>query len=231
MYANQKSQAVNPAQKVAVDALVAVVGQLSRKDAEFAGSLIQGFNRYGRLSDKQMPWVQTLTQRAAQPRPEPVALVTVDFKPIQDLFDLASKSLKRIKIKLQTATGQAVVIHRAGAMSKYVGQVLITDGAPFGQNKFFGRVDTTGEFFATGAATQEVCQLVKEFSENPKGIDECLIVFVFNSAGRIRNSVSNYKYNDIGQPEFDGIAHSEGDDCRGQLTEVVRAFLDLINVR
>lgn len=167
MYANRKPQAVNPAQKVAVDALVAVVGQLSRKDAEFAGSLIQGFNRYGRLSDKQMPWVQTLTQRASQPRPEPVALVTVDFKPIQDLFDLASKSLKRIKIKLQTATGQAVVIHRAGAMSKYVGQVLITDGAPFGQNKFFGRVDTTGEFFATGAATQEVCQLVKEFSENP----------------------------------------------------------------
>lgn len=73
--------------------------------------------------------------------------------------------------------------------------------------------------------------LAKEFSENPKDIGECLVVFAFNTAGRIRHSVSNYKYNDIGQPEFDEIAHSEGDDCRGQLTEVVRAFLDLINVR
>ena len=155
------------AQKVAVDQLVAVLDQLSGKDREFACSLIQGFNRYGRLSDRQMPWVQTLTQRASQPRPEPVVTITVDFKPIQDLFDLASKSLKRIKIKLQTATGQAVVIHRAGAMSKYAGEILITDGAPFGQNKFFGRVATTGEFFATSRATQEVCQLVKEFSENP----------------------------------------------------------------
>ena len=73
--------------------------------------------------------------------------------------------------------------------------------------------------------------LAKEFSENPKGIDECLIVFAFNAAGRIRHSVSNYRYNDIGQPEFDGVAHSEGDNCRGQLTKVVRAFIDLINVR
>ena len=165
MYANPKSPAAD--QKVAVEGLEAVMTQLRGKDREFACSLIQSFNRYGGLTDRQLPWVQTLTQRAAEPPPEPVVYTTVDFKPIQDLFDLASKSLKRIKIKLQTAQGQAVVIHRAGAMSKYRDQILITDGAPFGQNKFFGRVDTTGEFFATGAATQEVCQLVKEFSENP----------------------------------------------------------------
>lgn len=165
MHATQNSPATT--QKAAVEGLAARVDQLSRKDREFACSLIQSFNRYGRLTDRQMPWVQTLIQRASEPRPEPVVYTTRDFKPIQDLFDLASKSLKRIKIKLQTASGQSVVIHRAGAMSKYQHQILITDGAPFGQNKFFGRVDTTGEFFATGAATQEVCQLVKEFSENP----------------------------------------------------------------
>jgi hypothetical protein len=161
------SVAVDVTQKVAVDALAAVVDQLGQSDRNFAGSLIAGFNRFGKLSDKQLPWVDTLTQRATAPKPAPVAYVTVDFKAIQDLFDVASKTMKRIKVRLQTADGQSVVFNRAGAMSKYAGQIMITDGQPFGQNKFFGRVDVTGEFFATRSATQEVCELVKEFSEDP----------------------------------------------------------------
>jgi hypothetical protein len=156
-------------QKIAVDALIAVLAQLSNKDQQFANSLIAGFNRFGKLSDKQMPWVDTLTQRAIAPKPAPVAYVSVDFKPIQDMFDLAAQKLKRIKVKIQDTTGQSVVFNRAGANSKYAGQIMITDGKPFGENKFFGRIDTTGEFFATRLATQQICEAVKEFSDDPAG--------------------------------------------------------------
>lgn len=164
-YQKRKPVQLNVAQKPAVDALVAVLDKLGTRDKEFAGSLVANFHRYGNLSDKQMPWVDTLTQRATQPAP--VALVQVNFQNIQDLFDRAGKKLKRVKVKLQTAAGQPVVFSRAGSMSKYAGQILITDGGPFGANKFFGRIDVTGEFFATVKATQDVCNLVKEFSDDP----------------------------------------------------------------
>lgn len=168
-YKTRKPVVVDATQKPAVDALAAVIDQLGKSDATFAGSLIQNFSRWGRLSDKQMPWVETLTQRATAPKPTPKVYANVDFKPIQDLFDTASQRLKRVKIKTQDATGQAVVFNRAGANSKYAGQIMITDGQPFGQNKFFGRIDVTGEFFATRAATQQVCEAVEEFSNDPAG--------------------------------------------------------------
>ena len=150
-----------------IDALQAVVPQLKMGDARFALDLCQGFAKYKRLSDKQLYWVETLTARASQPQQAPVALVTVNFQNIQDMFDRASQKLKRVKVKLQTADGMPVVFSRAGSMSKYAGQIMITDGGPFGQNKFFGRIDVTGEFFATGHASQEICNLIKEFSDIP----------------------------------------------------------------
>jgi hypothetical protein len=166
-YRARKPVQVNPAQVGAIQALQQGLPKLGNSDSQFAASLLQNFTRYGNLSDKQMNWVTTLTQRALAPKPVPVALVTVNFQPIQDLFDKAAQKLKRIKVKLQTADGQPVVISRAGPMSKYTGQILITDGGPFGDNKFFGRIDTTGEFFATRSATPAVAELIKQFSEDP----------------------------------------------------------------
>ena len=172
MYANYRKpvqRQANPEQVPAVDALRAVLPALGYGDAKFANDLLGNFAQWGRLSEKQLHWVETLTARGLAPKQAPIAQVTVDFKNIQDMFDLAGKTLKRIKVKLQAVGGQAVVFNRAGPMSKYAGQVMITDGLPFGENKFFGRIDVTGEFFATRNATQEVCLLVKEFSEDPAG--------------------------------------------------------------
>ena len=165
----RKAVQANPDQVDAIAALGQALPQLSNSDSQFASSLLQNFNRYGNLSDKQMHWVNTLTARAAAPRPAPVALVTVNFQPIQDLFDKAAQKLKRIKVKLQTTDGQPVVISRAGPMSKYTGQILITDGGPFGDNKFFGRIDVTGEFFATRSTTPAVAELIQQFSADPAG--------------------------------------------------------------
>jgi hypothetical protein len=125
---------LNPVQQTQIEALSSVLDKLSKNDGNFASSLIQNFYRYGNLSPKQLTWVDTLQQRATQPAP--VAQIQVNFQKIQDLFDVAAKKLRRVKVKLQTTQGQPVAFSRAGATSKYAGQILITDGGPFGNNKF-----------------------------------------------------------------------------------------------
>lgn len=152
-----------------VQSLMTVQPKLGNSDRDFAGSLISNFNRYGRLSEKQMAWVNTLVARAMAPKTMPVVTETVNFQAIQDLFDRAAKNLRRIKIKLQAPNGQPVAFGRAGALSKYAGQIMITDGQPFGQNKFFGRIDVDGSFYGTRSADQPVVDLVKEFAGDPAG--------------------------------------------------------------
>ena len=151
-----------------VAALQAVMGSMSARDAEFAGSLVTNFYRFGRLSDKQFAWVDTLTQRVTNPAPAAPAAVQVNVHRIQDMFDRAAQTLKRIKVKLQSVEGQPVAFGRAGPASKYAGQILITDGGPFGANKYFGRIDQNGDFHATRQAGTDVVALVQEFAAEPE---------------------------------------------------------------
>lgn len=164
----RKPVQLDAGQQTAVEALQAVMSKMSSRDVEFAGSLVSNFFRYGQLSDKQMTWVSTLTNRVVAPKPvQPAEQVNVQA--IQDLFDLAGKNLRRVKVKLQAKSGQNVAFSRAGANSKYAGQILITDGLPYGQNQFFGRIDVNGDFYPTSRADAAVCGLVREFAADPAG--------------------------------------------------------------
>jgi hypothetical protein len=164
-YRARKPVQLDAQQLVKVDALRAVFDKLSRNDAGFAQSLIQNFNTWGRLSDKQLAWIDTLTQRATAPAPLPTQQINV--QKIQDLFAIAAQKLRRVKVALQAAAGTPVVFTKAGPSSKYAGQILITDGQPFGMNKFFGRIDANGDFYATRSADQGVRDLVVEFADKP----------------------------------------------------------------
>lgn len=160
----------NAVQQPQVDAMAAVIDQMSPRTREFAGNLLWNFRTYGRLSEKQMHWVVTLTQGVTAPKPAQQPVEQISVQAIQDLFDRAGKNLRRVKVKLQTAAGQLVVFTRASAMSKYAGQIMITDGGPFGQNIYFGRIDVNGDFFPTGRATEEVQSLVREFAADPAAV-------------------------------------------------------------
>ena len=152
-----------------VKSLMDAQSKLASSDQHFAYSLISNFNRYGRLSEKQLAWVDTLVARAMAPRPAPTVTETVNFQAIQAIFDLASQKLRRVKIKLQAPNGTPVTFARAGGMSKYAGQIMITDGLPFGQNRYFGRISTDGSFFGTSIANEDVVNLVKDFANDPAG--------------------------------------------------------------
>lgn len=164
-YRARRPVELNAEQLPAIEGLEQAIPKLSQRDRDFAGDLLSNFRRWGRLSEKQMQWVDTLTQRAAAPAPAPAQQVNV--QKIQELFTTAAQRLRRIKVALQAASGQRVVFTRAGAMSKYAGQIMITDGAPFGQNKFFGRIDENGDFYATRSADADIRNLVTEFANNP----------------------------------------------------------------
>ena len=167
-YRTRKPVQLDADQQVRIDALLAVVDKLGRGDAGFAHSLAQNFRTWGRLSDKQLNWVDTLTQRAHAPAPAPAQQVNV--QKIQDLFAVASQKLRRVKVAVQSAGGQKVVFTKAGPASKYAGQILVTDGGPFGANKFFGRIDVKGDFYATRSAVADVQAVVTEFAENPADV-------------------------------------------------------------
>lgn len=163
----RRSVTLNQEQKPLLDALVAAMPKLGKGDQSFAASLVNNFNSWGKLSDKQMIWVDTLTQRANNPTPQ-VPVQQVNVSRIQDMFANAGQKLKRVKVRLQTVSGQAVVFSLAGSMSKYAGQIMITDGGPFGQNKFFGRIDVNGDYYATRSSGQEVMDLITEFAAAPE---------------------------------------------------------------
>ena len=84
------------------------------------------------------------------------------------LFEQAiAHRLQYPKIRLQTRELKPVVLARAGERSKYTGQIMVTDGQPFGQNQYFGRIDKDGIFHATDSASVPVFELLERLSTRP----------------------------------------------------------------
>lgn len=137
-----------------IDALKAVLGNLGSNNAAFGLSLIQQFQKRGKLSDKQWFWVEKLVADANKPKPEPVVVSVGSFKRVMDLFARAREHLKWPKINLQV-NDQPIMLSVAGPAAKKPGTVNVTDGGPYGQNKWFGRVTPEGEWEVNMRAPQE----------------------------------------------------------------------------
>ena len=84
------------------------------------------------------------------------------------LFDQAASRVKFPKVSF--GEGDALVkFARAGRASKYEGSVNVTDGRPFGENKWYGRIERDGKFKPSRSCTQEVSDQVKDFNADPAG--------------------------------------------------------------
>jgi hypothetical protein len=100
-----------------------------------------------------------------------VAMQRLAVQGVYALFEQAiAHKLQYPKIRLQTVTQTPVVLSRAGKMSKYTGQIMVTDGGPFGANRYFGRIDLDGVFHATDSADVPVFHLLQRLSENPADV-------------------------------------------------------------
>lgn len=91
-----------------------------------------------------------------------------NLKAIYTLFDTAIASkLKYPEIRLQTPNSSPVQIKRAGSMSRYNGQLMITDGRPYGSNAYYGRIDSNGTFVTGRESNSELLPLLDRLAQNP----------------------------------------------------------------
>jgi hypothetical protein len=134
----------------AFSALADAWSALSKADrkSDFAVSLLLLAARERRLTPAQAAWIHKLaTDAVSPPAPRPTA-EGLNLAPVVALMDKAAAAQKRLpKIELRTSqdpTGTPVVLRQAGARSNAPGSVSITDGAPFGRNLYFGRINRDG---------------------------------------------------------------------------------------
>lgn len=146
--------------------LSSLLPTLPAKDHPFAQSLIDSCANQGSLTPGRREWVGKLIDRALNP---PAAPVAVDLAGIRKMFDAAVSHLKHPKVRLQADDGTPVVIGMAGPSSKYPGQLMVTDGGPYMNNRWFGRVDGAS-FHSARACTDTVRGLLTSLSTDPAAI-------------------------------------------------------------
>lgn len=139
---------------------------LTGSNAGFAESLLKAYHKKY-MTAKQEYWIIRLASNLNAPAPE---VVTVNVTGIYSLMQTAASRLKYPKIRMMTEAGEKLVISIAGARSRYNGQLMLTDGGPFGANVFYGRVDTDGNVVQSRDMTATVLKLLREFSDNPAGV-------------------------------------------------------------
>jgi hypothetical protein len=149
------------------------VSTLKDSDASFAHNLMGSLAKWGKLSEKQWHWVGVLADRSVAPKVEKTTVDVGELSGLMTLFDTASKHLKHPKIRIQTAYGQPIMLAIAGKQSKCPGQINITDGEKYGENKWFGRVTRAGQFEPSNSSDPgiseyipSVTDLLKEISDN-----------------------------------------------------------------
>lgn len=144
------------------------------RDREFANSLLSSYEKYGTLSPKQIPWLAKLAARAMLSEEVEEVQLKGDLNAIRVMMEFAKQNLKYPKIRLQTVSGEPVVISIAGPKSKAPGSLNITDGRPYGSNKWYGRVRKDGVFEPGAAAHSEagerVMALLNDLAQSPEQV-------------------------------------------------------------
>ncbi len=131
----------------------------------FAQSLVAQLDRKGSLSPKQEYWVEKLANESIVAK-VPATNAVTGLDRVNDIFDDAALNLKYPKIVIQFADGTDLKLSLAGPKSRYHGAVQLTDGRPFGENQYFGRVEN-GELILTrdgGARAVELESILRSMS-------------------------------------------------------------------
>lgn len=140
---------------------------LKELNGNFAESLRDSLSRWGSLFDNQLQWVHKLVVDAASPAAQ--AIEVLNFDRISSLFDSAVDSgLKYPKIRF-SLDGCEILLQRAGQRAKFPGSLNVTDGGPFGDNTWYGRI-VDGKFQPSRSSTDQVVEFLERFSANPEDV-------------------------------------------------------------
>lgn len=160
-------------------ATLKVKGLVPDKHKDFAGSLLQQFERKGDLSPKQWPWVEKIIHLAIEGEPEKPKIETGDLSPVYDLLNNAkANGLSYPKLRLgfpdpyEKDVVHHLVIAISGQKSKRPDTINMTDGGPFGNNEWYGLVSHEGEWEPPhnldDGYLEAIADVLKHLSEEPE---------------------------------------------------------------
>lgn len=133
----------------------------------FACDLVDKGRRYG-LSEKQAAWVHILVVEAETPREAPAPVATVTG--LRGMIDLAGGTLKFPKVNVTTESGQRIRLSRAGENSRTPGVIHVTDGKPYGESTYFGKIDLEGNLLPSDSMTPEVADFLQALNDDPEAV-------------------------------------------------------------
>jgi len=129
---------------------------------QFARELVEKFDKYS-LSDKQAAWAHKLASEEPRQQRAPLELGLTNIAPM--LRNKPGKGRPKLEV------GGGVVVSLNSDKSSRPGHVSITDGGPYGESVYFGRIDPeTGTVYAGRDFTDEVQQALVAF--NNQGQEE-----------------------------------------------------------
>lgn len=155
--------------------LTAALPALNDRDRTFATDLLNAWNRYGHLTERQSPYVDRLVARAkaaTSGAPVDAGRETVqvgDFSGMVALFDQAAKTLKRPAIALYDETVGEIRITVAGPTARNPGTLNVSTPGGYGNSTWFGRVLRDGRFEKSprDASPVSLVALLTRFAEKP----------------------------------------------------------------
>jgi hypothetical protein len=148
------------------------LGEVDKKHHGFLSNCESGIRRYGKLTQGMRGYAISIA-RGLQAE-EVRAVMGEKFKDmpslagVYEIFKTASVNLKRPAITFETTDLGKLKITVAGVRSRYAGQLMITDGGPFGDNKWYGRINSEGGLEAGREALSESqLKFLTRFSTDP----------------------------------------------------------------
>lgn len=172
----QKKRTKDPDQYPVVKELAGLKPKMSEWQVSFAASLVQNYNKWGRLTPKQFNCVEEMVKqlKSGQSGPAQIPILEdVQVSNIKAMFDKAATKLNRMAVTLRTSTsGQSVTFRGAGKNSKWHGTIFI-DVEVQGSQLAVGRINTKGQLESNKLNLSEwdgVRLLVKAFNDNPEQV-------------------------------------------------------------
>ena len=149
-------------------------GAIPDKDVTFVCSLLDNYEKRNALSQKQWDWVVRLAAKYTQPN----EITVGSFAGVYQLIFQARAHLRYPKIRLVIRNDDIdypVALSMSGPKSKYPDTINVTDGAPYGENIWYGRIYPDGKFdFSAKAESSpvfsQVVALLARLAEQPEKV-------------------------------------------------------------
>ena len=139
---------------------------------KFAADLYAGAKKYGKYTDRQIPWLHVLIANHENRPTRPAVAPVTGLKSIHSHLANCRKSredggkgLLHPQVGLRV-DGQTVVLKLAGAKSKHNGKVSVASDHRFGQGTFYGYIDEDGNF-DTRRPVQAVNDILNRVAVDP----------------------------------------------------------------